>query len=141
MAKKKERKIFNIDEVNIEIDYDKLADAIVKAQDKSKAKHKEQLNLRTRAMRFFNGLCYSIVYVVAVSCIYIVWKQSYPTNSIPLHGCILVSSLFAFVGIYAFLCQQESFGDSNDESLAHFNTNVALIALIVALVALMKGLA
>lgn len=34
MAKKTEKKYININEVNIEIDYDKLADAIVSAQNK-----------------------------------------------------------------------------------------------------------
>lgn len=34
MAKKKEKKVVNIDAVNIDIDYDKLAEALVKAQSK-----------------------------------------------------------------------------------------------------------
>ena len=140
MGKKNGRNIYNIDEVKLEIDYDKLAEAIVEAQAKAKEK-KTKLNLRSRAMRFFNCMTYSVVCVIAAYTIYVIWKDRFPTESISLYGCILLTVLLAFVGMYAFLCQQETFDDNGEDSISHFNTNMALIALIVALVALMKGVA
>lgn len=137
---KKDKYVYNIDNFNMEIDYDKLAEAIVKAEAKAKEK-KPRMNLRAKAMRFFNGTAYSIVCVIAASAIYVIWKEQYPAKLISLYGCILLSVLFAFVGIYAFLCQQETFDDNGEESISHFNTNVALIALIIALIALMRGVA
>jgi len=138
MVKRQDRHIYNIDNANIEIDYNKLAEAIVKAQSKTKEK-KRKLNLRSKAMRFFNGTTYSVIYVVAISAIYVTWKDYFPVGEISLLGGIFLTALLSFVGIYAFLCQQETFNDSGEDSISHFNTNIALIALIVALIALMKG--
>ena len=48
MAKKKDKPqvINNIQELNLEIDYDKLAEAIVKAQEKSEEEKKPKDNLK-----------------------------------------------------------------------------------------------
>ena len=41
--------------------------------------------------------------------------------------------------VLLFLAQQETMNDSDANTIAHFNTNIALVALIAALVALVKG--
>ena len=51
---------------------------------------------------------------------------------------IILTAILTFIGIYAFLCQQESFQDKDSDAREHFNINVSLIALIVAIVALFK---
>lgn len=137
MAKKKQNTVVNnIDTVNIEIDYDKLAEAIVKAQNKTSKKSSSKL--RNAALNFFNGAIYSMVYLVAGVSIYAIWSEVYPNQENSLIGCILISVIMAFIGVYAFLCQQESFKDKETETLEYFNVNISLIALIVALIALFK---
>lgn len=140
MGKKREQCYYHIDNINMEIDYEKLAEAIVKAQAKAQQK-KPKLNFRAKAMRFFNGVTYSVVYVIAASAIYTIWADCFPAETVSLCGSVLLTALLVFAGAYAFLCQQEAIYDSGDASTSHFNTNVALIALIIALVALMKGAA
>lgn len=140
MAKKQPKTtINNIDSVNIEIDYDKLAEAIVKAQTKLSQKEKRTRKFRSAAMSLFNGAIYAIVYTFAIAMIYVVWHECYANQTVPLIGCILFTLVLAFIGIYAFLCQQESHRDSETDTITHFNTNIALIALIVAMIALFKG--
>ena len=138
MAKGKGRNIYNVENLNVEIDYEKLANAIVEAQTKARVKKKKD-NFRAKAMQFFNGVFFGIVAVISVSGIFAIWKDCFPNKTIPLYGCVILTGLFAFVGIYALLCQQETFDDDSDESISHFNTNVALLALIIALVAMWKG--
>lgn len=140
MAKKQPKTVINnIDSVNIEIDYDKLAEAIVKAQTKLSQKEKRTRKFRSAAMSLFNGAIYAIVYTFAIAMIYVVWRECYANQTVPLIGCILFTLVLAFIGIYAFLCQQESHRDSETDTITHFNTNIALIALIVAMIALFKG--
>ena len=140
MAKKKDKSqiINNIQELNLEIDYDKLAEAIVKAQKSQQKSFKKKKNFREKAMSFLNGMLYAFVYIIATMCIAEIWND-YNSKSIDLFSSIFSTAVFAVIGIYAFLCQQESFKDDGQAAQTHFNSNVALIALIVALVALFKG--
>lgn len=124
--------------VKNEIDYDKLAEAIVKAQNDVKKPKKNTSKLRSTAMTFFNGVVYSVVYSLAALCIYATWTESYAKQSASLIGCVILTIILAFIGIYALLCQQESFQDKDSDAREHFNINVSLIALIVAIVALFK---
>ena len=137
MAKKDRKTVVNnIDEINIEIDYDKLAEAIVKAETMAQSKQLHTGKVRSIAMRFMNGLIYCIIYVFATLCIFTTWSECYPDKTIPLYGCVIITILFSIIGIYAFVCQQESFKDPDAEAMKYFNSNVSLIALIVSLIAL-----
>lgn len=122
-----------------EIDYNKLAKAIVEVQSHVEIKEKSRSKCRSTAMSFFNGTIYSIVYVFAGLCIYATWSESYAKQNASLVGCIIITAILTIMGIYAFLCQQESFQDKDDDTREHFNSNVSLIALIVAIIALFKG--
>ena len=53
--------------------------------------------------------------------------------------CILVSIVGVAIASLLFLAQQETTNDTDEEVFSHFNTTVAFAALIVALVALFKG--
>lgn len=141
MAKKKKNTtvVNNIESISIEIDYDKLAEAIVKAQTKASKQKKTTGKFRSAAMGLFNGSIYAVVYIFAVIMIYVVWSECYFNQTIPLVGCILFTFVLTFVGVYAFLCQQESHSDSESETITHFNTNIALFALIVAMIALFRS--
>ena len=137
MAKKGKPQVINIQQLNLEIDYDKLAEAIVKAQKQTKPK-KDTGKFRSAAMSFFNGAIYSVVYVFSVICIYTTWAESYMKQNAPLIGCIILSVMLFFIGIYAFCCQQETHHDGISDAREHFNINISLIALIVSIVALFK---
>ncbi len=142
MRKKEKRAqiINNIQELNLEIDYDKLAESIRKAQNKADAQSakKSTSKFRSMAMSFFNGATYATVYIFSGLCIYNIWSKSYTKQSAPLIGCIILTIILSFVGIYAFMCQQESFQDKDNDIREIFNTNISLLALIIAVIALFK---
>lgn len=129
----------NITIVNNEIDYDKLAEAIIKAQNRAKESKRATSKFRSAAMSLLNGAVFAFIYVLAYYGIYVVWKVSYMKQNAPLVGCIILTFFLALIGIYAFLCQQESRQDNDTDVREHFNINISLVALIVAIVALLKG--
>ena len=141
MAKKKSTSnvVNNIDLIHMDIDYDKLAEAIVKAQKKAEFKEKSHSKYRSSAMNFLNGTIYSSVYILSGIEVFTVWKDFSTEKDISLISCIVVTLILLFVGVYSFLCQQESLREKESESFAHFNTNVSLVAMIIALVALFRG--
>lgn len=65
----------NVTIVSNEIDYEKLAEAIVKAQSNEKEIKKDTGKLRSSAMSFLNGAMYSTVYIVSGLFIYTVWTE------------------------------------------------------------------
>ena len=138
-VKRKEKGIVSAP-VSIEpIDYEKLAEAIVAAQEKANKKKKRTSRFRGAFMGGINGVLYLIVTLFSIAAIAGMWIQyieSAEHSVITYIGCTII---FAVIGIFAFLCQQESLGDSDEDAQQHFNTNIALIALFVALVALVKG--
>lgn len=145
MAKKKNNQtvVNNIESVNLDVDTEKLAKAIIEAQQKVEeetTKETRRANkFRTRAMSFFNGTIYALISIISIYFIYIIWTDSYSKPEVSLPSCIVFTFLFAFVAIYSFLCQQETFNDKAADVHEHFNTNIALVALIIALIALVKG--
>jgi len=56
-----------------------------------------------------------------------------------LFACIVATIFGGALTVLLFISQQETCNDSNDEVLSHFNSSVSFVALIVALVALLKG--
>lgn len=128
--------INNIENLNIEIDYKKLADAIVEANNNSKVKDMKHSKVRCTIMNWLNGIVYSIIYILSFYGVYYVWHNNLLAS---LVAKILFSVFFAVLGISMLLSQQESIKESFEESREHFNTNISLIALIVALIALYKG--
>lgn len=130
--------INNIGELNLEIDYDKLAEAIVKAQNMQRKALPKKKNFREKAMSFLNGALYAFVYIIAAMCVVQVWKD-YSADNTGLFASIFSTIVFMCCGVYAFLCHQESFEDDGQAAQTHFNSNIALVALIVALIALLNG--
>ena len=129
----------NVTIIHNEIDYDKLAEAIVRAQQQMQMNNRQTGKWRSAAMNFFNGAVYALVYTLAGLFIYTIWSISYRNQEASLTSCIICTIILTFIGVYAFLCQQETFLDKRTEVREHFNSNISLIALIVALVALIKG--
>ena len=128
----------NVTIVSNEIDYEKLAEAIIKAESKEKEIKKDTGKLRSSAMSFLNGVMYSTVYIVSGQFIYTVWTELHPKHNVSLVSCVVLTMALVFIGAYSFLCQQESFQDKKSDIREHFNINISLIALIVAIIAFLK---
>lgn len=133
----------NITVIKNQIDYDKLAEAFVRANEKlekkNKEKKKQSSKFRAALMGYINGVVYVGVAIFSVLTIVGMWVEYSQNAKHSLITNIVFSALFAVVGIYAFLSEQESFKDSAEDSQKYFNTNVSLIALIISIIALLKG--
>ena len=156
MAKKKEKTqtINNIQNLNVEIDYDKLAESIVKAQEKVEetAHKKRRYTLGTFAtpliVAFYSLSVLGWLLVVAVPVsVYKSWQTLHWDNFLNCFGSA-VSLLFLFgitviVALYSILLwksakEVEAETDRN-YIVSMFSGVVSFAALIVALVALVKG--
>ena len=139
MAKKKDKPqvINNIQELNLEIDYDKLAEAIVKANEKKKLK-KDKITHRGIIVSLSNigvyvSLLMGVFHFTVNSCI-----KSFQNGDINIFVCILGCLTCVPVLIFLWAAVQETLRDTEEEALSHFHTNISVAALIVALVALFK---
>ena len=144
-SKSKPQTINNINQLNLDIDYDKLAEAIVRAQEK--AANKAEINKRKRT-RFrnallsnANGIVYHGISVFMVFLIAGIWVSYSRGAGTSLVLSIVFTLSFAFFCFVSFMCGQETFNDNYETTASLFNTNVSLIALIVAIIALIKGVA
>ena len=145
MSKKKDKPqvVNNIEEINLEIDYEKLAEAIVIAQEKeskkSEEKSKKRMGARQFLMAWCNGILYAVLYSYVIREIIEMW-QNYASSGEPsLYMCIVYTIGGASLAVLLFLAHQETMNDSKEDTITHFNTNIALVALIAAIVALVKG--
>lgn len=140
MAKKKDKPqvINNIQELNLEIDYDKLAEAIVAANQKREHRPRNT-KIRGFVLGMCNGILYSGLCFIVLNNIVKMWMGYAKSGTPNLCMCILVSIVGVAIAILLFLAQQETTNDTDEEVFSHFNTTVAFAALIVALVALFKG--
>ena len=156
MAKKKDKPqvINNIQELNLEIDYDKLAEAIVKAQEVSEdeANKKRRFTSGSFAMLItvaFRGfsifvalLAASLILVLVVSRNTVQWDGF--TNIVVSILTIAFCIVFAIVlGLYAVLLWKSAKEIETEKDrnyiISVFSGIVSFAALIVALVALFKG--
>lgn len=140
MAKKKDKSqvINNIQELNLEIDYDKLAEAIVKAN-KKEVSNRDKITHRGLIVSMCNmaiyvGLIFWVFHKTIRLCI-----ESFQNGTANLFGCIVFFLTSIPVLIFLWLAFRETLCDTEEEALSHFHTNIAVAALIVALVALLRG--
>ena len=128
----------------LEIDYDKLAEAIVKAQEKTKEASKKSESRKTRFRNAFlgnfNGIFYHGLSILLIYFIIKIWISFSKHEITSLISCIIFTVMFAVFSIVSFLCGQETFGDDYERSRSLFSTNVSLIALIIAIIALYKNI-
>ena len=125
--------------VTVEIDYDKLASAIVEANKQSNKAKKIRTPIRTFLMGMCNGCLYSALCFYTVLQGIKMWKNYFETGKPSVVVCIVASLAALALAILFFLAQQETFNDDESEVFSHFNTNISLAALIIALAALLKG--
>ena len=151
MAKKKDRIINHIDQLNVEIDYDKLADAIVKANEKQGQQYSASrewmkfliypvfwgvaIITGLLAIGFFIYGAVSIKEILDTAIRNVDWKQL--ATSILLIG---VSFFLVAVCVATGITAKEINEESDREYVATmFSNMVALVALVISLIALAKG--
>lgn len=122
----------------VEIDYEKLANAIVNAQESSNNDVKGHKS-RNSLINFLNGTIYIILAVFCVWGIVRYWSGSYVGTVESLIQCILITAILAVFAVWFFLCQQESLSDKGKGAIDDFSLNISLAALLVSLVALLGG--
>ena len=156
MAKKKDKPqvINNIQELNLEIDYDKLAEAMIKAQGKSEAVANKNKKFTSSAFVLLISITFHIVAIIggllAITMPFaivnmiktLVWNNigAFITNII---GIVVVVALGVVVGVYSFVLLKSAKEIETEKDrnyvIAVFSGIVSFAALIVALVALFKG--
>ena len=168
MAKKKDKPqvINNIQELNLEIDYDKLAEAIVKAQNVSTIQEEDPEDEETFIDKAVRGkiqkgklfsqslskLMKCFFYILAVTSVVLVlwfWWMTYEyitpftwnlENIMVIVTAIILATFDTFFAIIVWKIGNE-LGIEQDKNyiVSAFSCVVSLVALIVALVALFKG--
>ena len=156
MAKKKDKPqvINNIKELNLEIDYEKLAEAMVKVQGNTSNEYAKSKYLSAALVSListaFKGVAIAllptiIIMVIAIQNVAITTMQWDGVLSIIGNIAMLaIFALFAFVmGIFANLLWKSAKELENERDrnyiISVFSGIVSFAALIVALVALFKG--
>lgn len=122
--------------VDVSIDYEKLAKEIVKAQQEAERQKTRPNRFRGSIMSGINAVLYGVISLFSGLMAISVWVESIAVDTF---AKVLYTILFAFVTISCGACAAESMKDTDENAQQHFNTNITLIALIVALVALFKG--
>ena len=156
MAKKKDKSqvINNIGEINLEIDYDKLAESIVKAQEKSEseANRKKKFTSGTFATIIslaFRGVAilgWLIALATPVAIINMaksfVWNKANVVMG-NVFSIAFAVALFIVLVLYSFLLWKSAKEIETEKDrnyiISVFSGIVSFAALIVALVALFKG--
>ena len=141
MAKKKEKPqiINNIQELNLEIDYDKLAEAIVKAEEEFQKEKKRPNKFRAIGKSIFNMTVSVVAVLLLIGVIIAVWSQPALKEVLNVFESIQITGVLAIFAILHIFSAIECWKDDDENAIATFNNNIALFALIVALIALYKG--
>lgn len=148
MAKKKQNTIVNnIDSVNIEIDYDKLAEAIVKAN----TKQQETYSPSREWMKYIltpifwgvsaiSGVLAIVMFVSLLQNITDVFENGTLTNVVVFLFKFLTTFFTAGFCAFSIVAAKEIDKENDRTYIASvFSNIVAIVALIVSLVALLKG--
>ena len=129
----------HIDNVTVNIDYDQLAQAILEEQKKNENKSKKRMGARQFLMTWCNGILYAVLYSYVIREVIKMWQKYVSAGEPSLYMCIVYTVGGASLAVLLFLAHQETMNDSKEDTITHFNTNIALVALIAAIVALVKG--
>ena len=132
---------YHIEELEVEtkIDYKKLAKEIVAAQEEVKKLKKRPNRFRAAAMASANTMIPVLLALFAVLSCVGMWIEFANEPVHKLSTYIGNTALFVAIAVVSICCGIEAWKDDDENAIMHFNTNVALVALIVALVALVKG--
>lgn len=152
MAKKKNNQtvVNNIESVNVDIDYDKLAEAIVEAQQKANEKYSvssEMMKLVIvpvlwilAAVCLFTGIAFFAILVKEASALTEILKNQEYIRVLIILVEFFVSMFSIALAFFSGFSAKEMDEEKDRQYVASvFSNIVALVALIVALIALVKG--
>lgn len=139
-------KLANVIEESIKkcekIDYEKLVQVIVSESNRkcevSDLEEKRHSITRSKLMNMLNGIFYSMLYTVSLMYLYSMWNKYTWKDMENFFTYVAVSLLLILLSIYGFLCQQESFSDRYQDTIAHFNTNIMIITMLITILTLIK---
>ena len=147
MGKQKPKTVNKIENLNFEIDYDKLAEAIVKAEKKARednstlSKTLSGLSALVFQLTAFAGWAFSALGLVAgIETVWVMWK---PGNSLPtIILAITILFLLLLITLFSLLLWKSSKDIEKEKDtqfvVSVFSAIVGFTALVVALVALNK---
>ena len=132
---------YHIEEMDVEmnIDYRKLAKEIVLAQEEAKRLSKRPNRIRASVMTVVNMIMPASLALFSVLGLIGMWFDYFNAATFGIWDTIAYSVMFVAIFLIALCCSIETWKDDDENAILHFNTNVALVALIVSLVALVKG--
>lgn len=151
MAKKKNKKattVANIDTVNIEIDYEKLGEAIAKAQQKGIEKYSVSREMMkfiiVPAFWIFAGasgiisLCILVIFISSIGKVFNAGENWLAEGMVWIFEFVLL--LFSFVLTVLLVFTAKEIDEEKDKHYIAtvFSNTVSFVALIVALVALFQ---
>ena len=156
MAKKKNNTtvVNNIDSVNVEIDYDKLAEAIVKAQEKSdNNRYGSPYTSTTFALMISHSFRVIAVVAFPISLLFGFWLSYTIVNELLVVGwckyiaygiTFVLSALVSYIlGLFAVLfwksAKEIKVEKDKNYIVSVFSGIVSFAALIIAVIALVKG--
>lgn len=150
MAKKKSNPtvVNNIESVNMEIDYDKLAEAIVKAQEKANEKYSVSRELMKFVitpifwiLTVFSGvLSITFFAFLFASAKDLLSNENWVAGGLSLLFVFFVALFTLILTVFLGLTAKEIDEENDRNYIASIFSNiVAIVALIVALIALIKG--
>lgn len=122
----------------VEHDKEEKRNELLEQKEKESQETEKNNKVRSFFMRLCNWVMYAIVYTIAAYCFYIMFKVE-TNNNAELFVKIILMVIFVVIAIFMFLSQFESFKDSYKEVREHFNSNIGFAALIIAIIALVKG--
>lgn len=110
------------------------------AEEKLNKTEQKRHSARTITMFVCNIIIYSVVYVTAIL-FFLGFLQTETNNWQTVLIKIIFVIVFLAIAVLMFLSIIESFKDDKKDVQNHFNTNVSFIAIIIAIIALLKGAA
>ena len=156
MAKKKDKKqiINNIQELNLEIDYDKLAEAMAKAQDISEDEENKKRKFTSGSFATLTMIAFyvfsilvGLLSVLMISVPIVSWNTlnwdgltNIVTSIVAIAFCIVFAILLSLYTVLLWKSAKEIEREKDrNYIISVFSGIVSFAALIVALVALFKG--
>ena len=115
-----------------DIDYEKLAMAIIKAQEITKKEKKKHAIFRIFVMKVLNFLIYAGLVFASVIFLILLWKYIIARQILSVKLGYAISIFMVVVAIFSLLCMVEAMFDKSDTVREYFSLNISLIALTIS---------
>lgn len=136
----KEQKIVFQEEMKL--DYSKLEETIAEAikiekerENENKRKHSKKRELLYKTL---NIIFYMVLMIIVLSLLYSICMAFISGKIDDIVGFLITIATLVIIIIIMILCFDESFQDDVEEAANHLGVNVAVLALILSLISLIK---